>query len=543
MRSSAWVLTGLLLAFGSRAFAAVDKTDITYSAEARSCKEVLADLSRQTGLELKADLELAECKLTLAVRTMPSDRLRDCIAKAVNGEWTRDRADGERLTLRPTAERVAALREARTKKLERRQALIRPMGSMLDLGIAGRVGGTGNSFDQVRREAYAVVKHLPRDTIYRAILNPNPPPTGTSVDKMPCVSIRASTLSPEGKVAFARLVGQIVADAETRGPASAYLRQLPARSEELLLEFWSNEATPRSGGNLTLSLRDPTSPSFGTDIWIAGASYPKANVPANPVLPGEQGMAKQQAFPANAREATLVELPRGSWRYDHALVQLCAAAKVDLVADYFTRGKLTKWSGGRRQLVQVLDEMESELGLEHEWKGSTLIVRTGKWAESVDMEPTAEVVRRMEKVAGEPEGPELGDLLFVAAQSTDERLTVLGFHTDPDGKRLPATLAPRIRKNATWLRAYASLTQAEAKLAGGASGLKLNRLPVKTRARWEQALTRSSVYFPSGELVILKVTRDARSSAYKDWPNVPAVKLGSPSWPLPVELWQSVSLY
>jgi hypothetical protein len=243
------------------------------------------------------------------------------------------------------------------------------------------------------------------------------------------------------------------------------------------------------------------------------------------------------------REFIPVAVPRGTFRYDHALTLVCRSAKIDLVADYFTRGKPVKWNGGQPQLREVVAELRRDYGLRHRWIGTTLMVRTQTWAGAVDMEPTAEVVARSEAAAARAEGPALGDLLSIAGRSTDEKLTVLGFHMSPDGKRLPAESLPRIRVNAAWLRAFGALTRAEVTRARSTAGLNLVRLPVKTRAAWEKGLSRSSIYFPPAGAVVLKVAADDAPPAYKDWSKVPKVSLGSPTWRSSLELWQAVNLY
>jgi hypothetical protein len=415
-------------------------------------------------------------------------------------------------------------------------------------------GVPNNSFNTLCPAAYQTVKHVPREIIQQALMNPNPPQIGSTVDKIPCASFRASQLSPEGKAAFSELISQLVADAEARRvanaearppgrPASAYLRQLPARSNELVLEFWSNEAVSKGGTTLTLSLKDPELPAFSTDFGLSVTSFDEIEREFKRTGHAREKEIKSPTAPPDPRENVTVVLPRGTYRYDRALELLAKSAQVDLVSDYFTHGKPVKWEGGPQRMAQVLADLDQDYGLTHRWEGSTLLVRTRNWAEALEREPTTAVVERAETVAASPDGPELKDVVWIASRCSDEQLAVLGFHMDPTGKRLkPLELAPQIRTNSAWLRAYAALTPAETKLAEGPSGLRLARLPLRTRALWERALMRASVYPPEGKELLLKV-RYGVGLPLKDWSQMPRVLISSPGNSAAKDLWQAVNLY
>ncbi|MGV3722091.1 MAG: hypothetical protein ACO1SX_14365 [Actinomycetota bacterium] len=538
------VLVTLGLTLLVDAAGAAPAATVKFGAEAISCKAALAELSRQTGMTHRAERDLAADKLTLEIHSLSPTAARSAIASALDAEWVSGGTETKSWTLRHSTARRQALASAQARRMQRREAEVRMMSSWLDKEIARGSGRPRGSFSTFCPYAYQVVKEIPRALLEGVVMNPNPPATGTSVDKMPGLSLRASELTPTGRAAFKELLTQLVADVETRRPANAYVRGLPARSNELVLEFWANESAPGSGGGLNMRVQDPTATKPGAEFELTASSHADIERYLDRNNPDKAEPSKTKTAGASPNDRAPVQLPKGALRYDYALARICASAGFNLVADYFTRGKAVKWNGGVRQIGEVLGELEEDFGLRHTWEGSTLVVRTEKWAEALEMEPSAEVVARIAQVSARKGGPRLGDLLFVAARSSDERLTVLGFHMSRTGERLPANLVPRIRANAAWLRTYAALTQDESKRAISPSGVSFSRLSARSRANWESALVRSSLY-PSANTgkVVLSVSRDGAAAAFPDWPEVPKVMLKSAGWPSSVNLWQAVDLH
>lgn len=502
--------------------------------EGRSVTEALRDLSKPLQLELRADPRLAEHKVTLALHSPVGREILEQLAVVLQANWRRE--DGRTRTLHESKRRARAITAARRQRAAFRRHLADRTMRLLADAARGGPGVDPGGINPLSRPASELVLKLPRELIVAALARPVPG-RGSSTRFRFGVAIPAGRLSPAGRRA---LLGYLEASWAAYPPMDA--RGLRAQTA------WRADPSPLLVRLSVLESPspDPRLPGASYDLWLSlsvlgqsGVGYMTTVARPGVTTPAETPEPLPEGASAQAPETIprTIAMPRGTYRFDRFLVTLAQHGGFDVVADYFTPRRTVSISKASYSLNDLLAEMDQSMGVMHWWDGDVLLVRTRRWAEALDFEPPIAVVDRLERVAKAPNGPTFEDWLFFASRATDDQLTTLESHTGPGGEPFPLHLAPRIRANAPWLRAYDRLTLKQRSLARRRLGFHLERLPRSARQLWREALLSHGLVIPGVPWRANLRMSARRQPLWTGTAPVPRAEVVSPLSPKAVSLW------
>lgn len=387
---------------------------------------------------------------------------------------------------------------------------------------------------------YPIVQELPAGVVDQALANLNPPGNGSEGGKTPSVVIPVRSLSEKGKAATGALLGQWADELQSRfpeKPTGALWRELAGDPSQLTLELWCEGPSRKfNSGSLYLSFIAPNGDRMLDTLLARGGASANESKPTPP-----PGMTRSPNVPGLSLKE--FELPPGRYRHDRLMSLIARRIGFNLVSDYFTRSTVVSIQARKYVLGQFLEEFDRQFHCIHRWNGNTLLMRSSDWGEALLVEPTADVVARVEEIGKLKSGPTMDDLTQIAKRVNDHQLATLEFHTEPDGRPLPLNLVPRLRMNNTWLQAYAALSSAQRKKAESAAGLVLNTLPLQTRTLWVKPAAAMGFQFLTGAAALVLLEGSSKSMRLPGWTAIPTIGLSIPSVAVQRELWRNGRSY
>lgn len=499
--------------------APADGAGDSYLAEGKPVREVVRALTNRAGGDVRVDSRLAEDKVTVALSSSSFAEIRSVLAAVLDGEWSHRTVSGHEIeVLRPTDHREARRAAVRRWRLAARAEQARRLRTSLE-NRSRRAGDGGDaSFVPVfSPDAYAIVRGIPADLLDAALSDPNPELQGTEGSQDAASAISVAHLPASVQAAVSRMIERFADSAPPQyAEAAARTRLLASNPGQLSVELWANDAKSAGGATLRLGLVTPNGNRMLSQLLATG---PGASVYRSPL--DDTIGARRGARTPDAHEQSAIEIPEGTYRYDHAVVLAARKLGIRLVSDYFTRDGLVTIRRQER-LSELLQELERRFGCVHAWRGDTLLLQSLDRDDRELDEPLASVTELLEKASG-GSGPSLEDLLEAVQRSDDRQLATLQFHTGPGGRKLPPAFSARLGRNSRRLRAFARLSADERSLATR-NGLALESLPDADRPVWRAALLSVGIQELRG--VVLHVEAEPGAPRpFADWPRVPAVSL------------------
>jgi hypothetical protein len=363
----------------------------------------------------------------------------------------------------------------------------------------------------VNPHAFDLVKEIPRSLLLRVLNHPNPPFNGSEGAKVPALSLSAAQLSPRARQALSQLVSFYADYLQQRRPEMAALRQIrqdAADPRGLRIDFWCNK-TGRSvsSASLMLHVRSPVGGLGDIELAFGGGTSGSEDEPTLTPDP-------------DPHDAIRFTLAPNSCRHDRALADLGAAAKIDIVADYYTKGTVLTITPGMKRLGEFLSSYDRIYRTRHWWVGNTLFVRSRSWYNLIEAEPTVSVTDRLDKLVLAKDTPTFKDLVSIVSESTDEQLSTLEYYFNAEAVKLPPNWSPRLQMNAPWLRAYANSTEQQRALIHS-RGLSIGALPNAHRERWERPLAIVGMEYTNNGVSVKAIQGSPPDLA--SWPGLPRI--------------------
>ena len=506
--------------------------------EADSVGRVAEALREALDRRLLVAQELSDDKLVVKAAKSRADAARVQIARLLDARWVRPPdSSGGALRLEPSPARADIIASAeRARELARSneiQLVVDRIRSAFD--DPSKRWDPKGLFPQTE-PAFEILRTLSADSLELALSRPAPPGRRGGARSAPAQSVAypVGRLSPETRQAVRHYVEALAEFSAGDAEHSAWLRRYVDRADELWLRLpafraISDPTVPEGlDGEASIVLWDPRrNGALGIPLTL------RAYTLLNHTL-GDTAASGETPEQLRGRK---VKIESGSYRFDRFLTMLADAGEFNVVSDYFTRSKLVQLTKPEYDLDELLTGVDENMGVRHWWDGDTLLVRTRNWPDALAVEPTQAMVETLERTARTEGGFTFEEYLELAADATDDQIATLQLHTGPQGETPWKAWADRLRANAIWLRAYASLSNRERDQARREAGLRLERLDPTKRALWNEVLLRNALYIPGQPAPVTLHVSGERDAIFPGMVPVPRAWLTSPLAAQPAQLW------
>jgi hypothetical protein len=496
----------------------------TLASKDQPLRELLAVLSRETAVPLKAGLGTADEKVTLFLDQRSAAEILSHLARHFSFRWFR-LARGYELRQEPDeARREAKLREGEleaewrevrewTARLERLATTPRAQLEDRAVEIGRRLESPDLIPDERSRlttEAQAIRDALrPETPPALALLRALTPAQAAQVQRGDnlLLSVEAGTLP-------ARVHARVQ---ETPIPEGARFEdpgELPVWADARIerVEGWHDGGPPRPGDRRTqfsvqvIVRREVEGKPRWTALQWSPLLPPRESAPAAPTETDDPALLRQAELTitktpragAAAVESTATGGDASGWRAWPTLGQVAEALHqatgLEVVADSYVRSRVNpKTIAGRQPLVRLLDAVARDR--EYTWRkeGSLLLLRSRTYYRDRELEVPDRILRPWQKRAARSEAAPLDELAELAASLNDRQTLGMAMYWAwylEDPWVAPPVSTPfefhRLRRH---LRFWAALSPAQRQQALSGKPLTVDRMTGEQRRAFLAALT------------------------------------------------------
>lgn len=482
-----------------------DRYSVTARFHVISLPDLLADLSRNSGVLLECHADLKQQLLTVDLHGRELARVQNELALLLGGRWVKRTSPqgGTSSIIEPTSDRrawEAAWRSARNQGIqaareEQRQYLERTWHSLIR--EAAETGAPTSRDGGTISVAWArLLRTLPRDALSRlasamAASKPVLPGYPHLLPQGEPYRVKVSQLSDDQELLLREAL--VSSYRQAGDPAARYL----ANVDRCELTLWTGD-----GNWVEIGLRMPQEPSptyyavFGASLSIsklqATAREPLAQLLSG-ALPGSEQVSRRQWASPGTPIVDLSELDpekitrRSSFAgiRSHALLTLASDLHLDLIADYHAPAEFGQ--AFQDAPVQAAARIARDYATSIHLSDGVLRCRRVEWPDDDDARIEPAHLKRWIAVKSSGGALETEEWFRIAALSAAQAAGLLRFRQDTGKRQTPIFLhelgsLPRDRGAREALGALAGLTDQQIGQMRSLGGLPVGQLPKRLRA-------------------------------------------------------------